>query len=188
MANTATLKLHAPNGSLFLLPSWTLAHIGVAGDGPGHTSLTQASGSVFDPKAQVEALLRRVVESGAAKAIGVGFELDTGSPVGWSSLTDNTDRAIKPTCFVLKQEAPAGSKVASTILALAFVDPQFGQPATQTSKVSAIAPPTSDAAFLPDDVANDAEVLSAMAQGKLHTIVSVFPGPFQINGVPIPRA
>ena len=93
---------------MYLLPSWTLEHIGIAGEGPGHTSLTQASGSVFDPKTDVMALVKNVVESGDSKKVGVGLELDTKSPVGWISLTDNTTGAVSPTGFVL-QEAPAGS-------------------------------------------------------------------------------
>jgi hypothetical protein len=186
--DSPTLKIAGDDGALFLLPHWTMEHAGMTGSGAGHTDIKNASGSVFSASADPMALLLRMTQGKVARPVGVGFELDAGEPIGWCSMTDNTAGLIAPTGFILKQEAPAESNIASTILALAFADPDFGEQGTLTSIVSAIAPPTTDASFLPTDVAHDPDVLSAMNAGSLRTIVSIFPGPFQIQGKPIPRA
>lgn len=184
----ATIILKNNKNDIFLIPDWTQEHIGLNNAVSGHTDIKKSSGSVFNSSVDKLALFEKIIKNPKTTSIGNLLQLNNSEPVGWSSLVDNSSGNLQPQGIILKQESPKGSKVASTIVAMAYTNPDFGNPDTQTNVFSAIAPPTTQIDYLPDDVKNNTEVLKAMEQGKLKTFISIFPGNILINGTPVPKA
>lgn len=169
------------DSQVFVVPEFTLRHAGFIGDGPGHTDFRNSSGSFFKPGVGPD-IFERLLSLPGLRAEGAVLEADAMTPIGHSALAFGAE----PSGVVFKEETPRGSRQTSLVLAPAFLDPDVLSNSA-TTLVSAIAPPTSDASFLPSDVADDPEVLSALSEGRLRTFVSVFPGASFVDGKPLSR-
>lgn len=184
----STIILKNKNKEVFLIPDWTMEHAGFIknkeGKNVGHTDIKNSTGSTFNPSVDAMTLFRQIINGDNVEHINAVYQANFTTPVGWSALNTN---AKKITGVILKQEAPEGSKIVSTVLAPAYENLKFGEPQTQTSIFSAIAPITNELQFLPDDVKNDSKVLEAMEKGNLRTFVSIFPGPIIFNNQDLPK-
>lgn len=186
-----TQVLTAPDGEVFLLPGWTLEHAGFApaAQASGHVDPTATSGSVFVPGLDPGALVQAMLNSPVTQRAGVMLQTEAEAPIGWSALIVTPHEVSPPawTGVILKQEAAPGSQVPTTVIAPAVANPAFGDTASQTRTYAMIAPPTTDGAFLDEDVRDDPCVQAALMNGRLRTIVSLFPGPAIVGHAPIPR-
>lgn len=183
-----TLKIQAPD-ALFIVPEFALLHAGfLAGpDGKkrGHTDPRLSTGSVFLPNLSDPNALLSELCSGRAASAGPMLQLVMEQTMGWSALVPSL---ADPDALLIKEEGMADGKTRAVLVPAKF-DSEFGGPGAQsTHELSAIAPATTDAAMLPEDVALDPEVLAALAAGRLRTVVSLFPGASIVDGAPVPRA
>jgi hypothetical protein len=185
-----TIIVENKNKEVFLIPDWTMEHAGFIknkeGKNIGHTDLKNSTGSIFNNTiTNPMDLFNFIIDNENVEQVGNVYQAQYPQFVGWSALDTSGNKKI--TGIVLKQEAPFGSKVASTVLALAYENEFFGNDISQTHTLSAIAPQTNNIDFLPDDVKNNEKILQAMKEGKLRTFVSIFPGPIIINHQSLPK-
>lgn len=185
----STIILENNKGEIFLVPNWTMEHAGFIknqeGKNVGHTDIKNSTGSTFNQSVVAMDLFNQIIHGKDVQNVENVYQTECSIPVGWSALNTNSEKVI--TGVVLKQEAPQGSKIASTVLAPAYENIDFGNLTTQTKTLSAIAPKTDNIEFLPDDVKTNEKVLAAMKEGKLRTFVSIFPGPIIINNKSLPK-
>lgn len=187
----STIILENKNHEIFLIPDWTMEHAGFVknqeGNNVGHTDIKNSTGSIFNSSMALKPLdlFNTIINDPQVENMGNVYQTQYSESVGWSALDTNTTKTI--TGVVLKQEAPLGSKIASTVLAPAYENKDFGSATTQTNILSAIAPKTEKIDFLPEDVKDNQTVLQAMKEGKLRTFVSIFPGPILVNHQSLPK-
>lgn len=185
-----TTLFTASDGEVFLLPGWTLEHAGFVPteQASGHVDPKATSGSVFRPGLDPHTLVQALLDSPRTQRSGVMLQTDADAPIGWSALlVHDGATAAAWTGVILKQEAPPGGQVPTTVIAPALACPTFGDEASQTRTYAMIAPPTTDATLVDKDVRDDPRVRRALADGRLRIIVSLFPGPAIVHGAPVPR-
>lgn len=162
-------------GGVWLVPDETLEHSGFGAWGSGHTDKRRASGSVFVEGLDPTDLFCRLASGAGVSSDGALFQAEHDKSVGFSALLDEGSE-FGFTGVIIKTEAPAGSAVASAVIAPAKACGGFGTTVGLTALFGAVAVPTDSKEWLPADVAEDAEVLAAMEAGALRTFVTVFPG------------
>lgn len=173
--------------NLTLIPEFALVHAGIINDANGknngHTNFESATGSVFLNTPSIEEVIEMVknIKNNGEK-LGNLYQLDLKKEIGFDALTS----AKNAVGFLMKEASDKNDRKKTRVVltpAVKFSNEEEMQKA-KTTNVSIIAPPTTNADFLPADLKSNPEVLEALKNGKLSTMISMFPGKtiLEVNG------
>lgn len=171
------------DGQTYLLSSEALAHLisqhrDASVGSLFSSALSRDDGPDDGADARFGQRLMEMISSGLAmggfKRQGACHEFQSAAPVG----VDAAVFGAEPQAYALKEENRHG----------ALVPAVFGE-APSTNILSAIIVPTTDRAYLPEDLKNNLRLNAALVSGRLHSALTAFPGVSTMpDGSPFPKS